>query len=221
MKVFIILSIFCAAAFAEDYCYKDARRACGTKLSLDMKNCTAKYGAIERAEASLQKFAYHHFIRSFDYLLLSTHFANYQKNRPGFEKLFRDLSDNKWHEGIELIKYITSRGGEMQFNDVDNLVESEDGNFDLHEITAIAKALDIEKKMANEASEIHHRIWHKSVLHDPEITDYIEKEFVHKEKDLIRKLAGYSTDLKDLLNPEDGSLSLFLFDEFLQGNKLF
>lgn len=188
-------------------------------------NCSAKYGAIEKVQPALQQYINHHFVRSFEYLLMSTHFANYQKNRAGFEKLFRELSDNKWHEGIEMIKYLDSRGGEMDFNRIAEDVakeEEKERSFELYELAAVARALDTEKKMALEANSIHSEATRKnSNFHDPEISDYIEKEVVHKEKDLIRKLAGYATDLTNLLNKQDSSLSLFLFDEYLQNNKLF
>ncbi|XP_023024932.1 ferritin light chain [Leptinotarsa decemlineata] len=223
MKVFIVIAIFCAvASAADDYCYKDAVEACKTtnKKYTSTLNCTARYGAIDAVQPELQKFANHHFIRSFEYLLMSTHFANYEKNRAGFEKLFRSLSDSKWEEGIELIKYITKRGGYMNFAAIseDLALENEvDRSFELYELAAVAKALDFEKKFALEAHEIHSEATRKSKsFHDPEISDHLEKEFVHKQRDVIRKLAGYTTDLSDLLDGPDSSLSLFLFDEYLQ-----
>ncbi|KAG5898578.1 hypothetical protein JTB14_016590 [Gonioctena quinquepunctata] len=223
MKVFIVFAIICAvASAAEDFCYKDVVDACKTtnKKYTSTLNCTAKYGAIEAVQPDLQKFANHHFIRSFEYLLMSTHFANYEKNRAGFEKLFRSLSDEKWHESIELIKYITKRGGEMDFNKLsEDIMEEkpEERSFELYELTAMARALDVEKKFAVEAHKIHSEATRKSKsFHDPEISDYLEKEFLHKQRDVIRKLAGYTTDLSDLLDGPDSSLSLFLFDEYLK-----
>ncbi|CAH1176752.1 unnamed protein product [Phaedon cochleariae] len=224
MKSFIIIAVFfCAAASAsEDYCYKDVVEACKTtsKKYTTGLNCTAKYGAIDAVQADLQKYANLHLVRSFEYLLMSTHFANYEKNRPGFEKLFRGLSDDKWSNGIEVIKYIAKRGGEMNFNVVgDDLLQEaeEDRSFELYELSAIARALDNEKRFALEAHHIHSEATRKSKsFHDPEISDYLEKEHVHKDRDLVRKLAGYTTDLSALLNGPDSSLSLFLFDDYLQ-----
>ncbi|XP_056635854.1 ferritin light chain, oocyte isoform [Diorhabda carinulata] len=223
MKAFIVFSVFYVAAFAvEDFCFQDAVTACNPTAAkyVEKLNCTAKYGAIDGLETGIQKFTNHHIIRSFEYLLLSTNFATYERNRKGFEKLFRDLSDNKWHEGIELIKYITSRGGEHNFNVISSEVKGEEiepVSFDLRELTAIAKALDTEKKFANEAHALHREATRNNrQFHDPEISDYIEHEFAHKEKDLIRKLAGYSSDLTKLLSGPDHSLALFMFDEYLQ-----
>jgi ferritin heavy chain len=223
MKIFVILSVFYVAASAvEDYCFQDAVTACNPRGSkyVEKLNCTAKYGAIEGLESEIQKFTNHHIIRSFEYLLLSTHFATYERNRKGFEKLFRDLSDNKWHEAIELIKYTTSRGGEHNFNVISNEVKEENTesvSFDLRELTAVAKALDTEKKFADEAHSIHREATRNNrQFHDPEISDYLEREFIHKEKNLIRKFAGYTSDLTKLLSDNDHSLALYMFDEFLQ-----
>ncbi|XP_072393553.1 ferritin light chain-like [Diabrotica undecimpunctata] len=223
MKTFIVLSFLCVAALAsEDFCYQDAVTACNPTAAkyVDKLNCTAKFGAIDAVESDLQKFINHHFIRSFEYLLLATNFATYERNRAGFEKLFRGLSDNKWHEGIEFIKYLTSRGGQMNFNAISKDIKSEEAesrSFDLRELTAIAKALDIEKKFVHEAHSIHREATRNNKqFHDPEISDYLEKEVVHKERDLIRKLAGYSTDLAGLLNGPDSSLALYMFDDYLQ-----
>ncbi|KAJ8956767.1 hypothetical protein NQ314_006641 [Rhamnusium bicolor] len=189
-------------------------------VSTSRINCTAKYGAIDGVEESLQTYVNHHFIRSFEYLLMATHYANYEKNRPGFEKLFRGLSDDTWKEGIELIQYITTRGGEMNFNLVSSEVTAEevgDPNFELYELNSIAKALDIEKKLAMEAHKIHAEATRKnSKFHDPEISSHLEHEFMAKQRDIIRKLAGYTSDLSALLNTPDNSLALYLFDDYLQ-----
>ncbi|KAJ8979927.1 hypothetical protein NQ317_003669 [Molorchus minor] len=224
MKAFFtVLSVLLVGVLAsEEYCYDDVVRACKTtnKLSTSPINCTAKYGAIDGVEEYLQKYVNHHFIRSFEYLLMSTHYANYEKNRLGFEKLFRGLSDETWHDAIELIQYITKRGGEMNFQTVSNDIiseEQQDANFELYELQSIAKALDIEKKLAVEAHRIHGEATRKnSKFHDPEISSHLEHEFMPKHRDTIRKLAGYTSDLSTLLNGPDSSLSLYLFDEYLQ-----
>lgn len=148
---------------------------------------------------------------------MSTHFANYERNRPGFEKLFRHLSDEKWEDAIDIIKYITKRGGSMNFDAVaTDVIEEEDRSFDLYEFPAVAQALDIEKKLTMQAQAIHSDATRRGPRnYDPEMSSYIENEFLHEQRDIIRKLAGYTTDLYSLLNGPDSSMSLFLFDEYL------
>ncbi|XP_028138873.2 uncharacterized protein LOC114333216 isoform X2 [Diabrotica virgifera virgifera] len=224
MKAFIVLSIFCVAALAsQDSCYNDAVTACdpAAARSVDkLNNCNAKFGGIDSAQSDLQKFVNHNFIRSFEYLLLATNFDNYQRNRKGFEKLFRGLSDKKWNDGIEFIKYLTARGGEVDFNEISDGVKKEEAqpvSFDLNELTAVSKALDLEKKYVHDAFSIHLGAARSNKqFYDPELTDYLEKEVVHEQREIIRKLAGYSTDLSGLLDGPDSSLALFMFDDYLQ-----
>nr|AIL26079.1 ferritin 2 [Monochamus alternatus] len=220
MKAFIVFTTLWAVgiALASESCYRDVESVCtpSNKLSTVTTHCTAKYGAIDQIEPRLQKYVNNHFTRSFEYLLMSTHFANYNKNRPGFEKLFRGLSDDTWEDGIELIQYITKRGGKMNFNVLSDFDERSP-DFELYEYYSIAKALDTHKELALEAYTLHKEAAKEnSKFHDPEISSYIEHEFMHKHRDIIRKLAGYTTDLNNILNGTDSSLSLYLFDEYLQ-----
>lgn len=147
---------------------------------------------------------------------MSTHYGNYRKNREGFGKLFRGLSDSKWEEAIEIIEHVTQRGGEMEFHPPPK-IENSPPAYELYEIQSVAKALDIEKQLALEAFKIHKEASARSEgKHDPEIASYIENEFVHDQSKTIRKLAGYVTDLNKMLSGQDGSLALYLFDEYLQ-----
>lgn len=49
------------------------------------------------------------------------------------------------------------------------------------------------------------------------MASYLENNLVHQQADLIRELSGYTNDIKHLIgNQPDPSLSLYLFDEYLQ-----
>lgn len=87
-------------------------------------NCNAKYGAIEALQTDLQAYANAHIESSFEFLLMSTHFANYEVNREGFQALYRKLSDKLWEDSIDLIKYIAQRGGKMNFNQLPRFKKS-------------------------------------------------------------------------------------------------
>lgn len=184
-----------------------------------LTNCNARYGAIEAVLPDLQKYVTTHITRSYEYLLMATHYANYEKNRVGFENLFHKLSDSTWEDAIDLIKYIGKRGGRMNFqmrkDDLNG--DGQGGNFELYEMESLARALDVEKQLAVDAHNIHREATrNRKEFHDPEISSYLEEKFVHKHADIIRKLSGYTYDLSSLLNGPDSSLSLFLFDEYLQ-----
>lgn len=189
-------------------------------------HCSAKYGGMtddnQHLLKELQQYANLHIKRSFEYLLVSTHFANYEHNRVGFEKLFHKLSDETWNDGIEIIKHITKRGGVHRFDERMPLVEKDKPNYEDYELQAMAKAVDVQKHLAEKALDIHrdalkHHKDHGHSLHDAEIAHYIEEEFAEKQAESVRTLVGHVTDLRKLLlEGKDGSLALHLFDEYLQ-----
>lgn len=81
-----------------------------------LANCNAKYGSIDNMQADLQAYANAHIEANFDFLLLSSHFGNYEANREGFKALYRKLADEAWEKSIDIIKFITKRGGRMDLN---------------------------------------------------------------------------------------------------------
>ncbi|KAF7287527.1 hypothetical protein GWI33_005894 [Rhynchophorus ferrugineus] len=234
MKTFIVLSaLFAIGLCADEVCYKDTQRACSStssKLVPGTPNCNAKYGAIDFMQTELQQYANQLLYRSFDFLLMSTYFGNYLKNRPGFEKLYRTYSDNLWNDGIELIKYLDVRGGSMDFGNIPSVLGEAAGgaeakpapqpNWELNEYLSLSKALDLEKELAGEVFKIHlYADDHTPGHYDAELTHHLEEVFVSKHRDIVRNLAGYTKDLGEMLDTADSSLAVYLFDELLQSGK--
>ena len=89
-----------------------------------LKNCDAKYGSFEAMQPELQAYANAHIESSFEYLLMSTHFGNYEANREGFKGLYRKLSNDAWEKAIDIINFITKRGGRMNFNQLPHFKKS-------------------------------------------------------------------------------------------------
>lgn len=166
--------------------------------------------------AELQKYANLHIMRSFEYLLVATHFSNYVNNREGFEKVFRKLSDSTWEDGIDLIKHIALRGGNHSFTErmVDGLPGKK--TYELYELQSLGRAVDVQKHLADEAFKIHNIALRKHEIHDPEIAQYIEEEFAEKHAEEVRKLVGHVSDLRRMSEGSDASLALHLFDDYLQ-----
>ncbi|XP_011643571.1 ferritin heavy polypeptide-like 17 [Pogonomyrmex barbatus] len=218
MLFFGVLSALFLTAFAE-YCYTDIESACSTnpKNGGLVSNCNAKYGAIETLQPELQAFANANIETSFEFLLLSTHFGNYEANREGFKKLYRKLSDKSWEEAIDLIKYIAERGGKMDMNQLprSKKLVKDSRILELTELSSLAKALDSEKQLADEALRIHSQAQHHT-KQDAAVAHYIEEHFMESLTERVRQLAGYSNDLKNMLEERDASLSVFLFDEYLK-----
>lgn len=86
---------------------------------------------------------------------------------------------------------------------------------ELNEVNSLARALDIEKQLAEEALRIHSQSLHHP-KQDAAIGHYLEEEFMESQAQTIRNLAGHTSDLKNLLASKEASLALFMFDEFLK-----
>ncbi|KZC05564.1 PREDICTED: ferritin heavy polypeptide-like 17 [Dufourea novaeangliae] len=220
MLSFGILSILLAVASAE-FCYPDVEKACGTTpIPADeqlMPNCNAKYGAIQELQADLQAYASANIESSFEFLLMSSFFGNYEANRDGFKKLYRKYSDQLWEDSINVIKYITKRGGEMNFNQLPRIQKSVNGSrvLELNELNSLAKALDTQKQLATEALRIHSEAMPYN-KHDAAVAHYIEEQFLEGHTERVRELAGYTTELKSLSSQHNPAVSVFLFDEILK-----
>ncbi|XP_076621896.1 ferritin 2 light chain [Colletes latitarsis] len=220
MLFFGVLSILLAVASAE-FCYSDVEGACSTKLTSNdgalIPNCNAKYGAIDALQADLQSYVNANIESSFEFLLMSSYFGNFEAQREGFRKLYRKHSDKTWEDAIDLMKYITKRGGRMNFNQLPRFKKSakESRVLELNELNSLAKALDTQKQLAEEAIRIHGQA-HPHNKHDASVAHYIEEQFFESQTGHVRDLSGYTNVLKNLLTERDPSVSIFLFDEILK-----
>jgi len=223
----VVCLLAVSGALAADSCYQDVSLDCGqaNPNGLALPRCNAVYGEYGRhgnVASELQAYGNLHLERSYEYLLSSAYFNNYQTNRAGFSKLFKKLSDDAWNKNIEIIKHITMRGGEMNFaqRSTQKPVERKNYTVELHELDSLAKALDTQKELAERAFYIHREATRNSQhLHDPEVAQYLEEEFIEDQSKTIRALAGHTSDLKSFItanNGQDLSLALYLFDEYLQ-----
>lgn len=222
--LFCVLAV--SGALAADSCYQNVEMDCSqVSNSLALPRCNAKYGEYGshgNVAAELQAYANLHLERSYEYLLSSAYYNNYETNRVGFSKLFKKLSDEAWEKTIDIIKHVTMRGDEMNFAQRSTQKTADRRNYtvEVHELEALAKALDTQKELAERAFYIHREATRNSQhLHDPEVAQYLEEEFIEYQAKKIRDLAGHTNDLKRFITANSGqdlSLGLYLFDEYLQ-----
>ncbi|XP_075148889.1 ferritin 2 light chain isoform X1 [Haematobia irritans] len=224
---FAVLAAICAVVKTEEVCHNNVVRACssstlsaitGMFASESPSICNARYGGIDHVEPEIQAYVNSQLTKSYEYLLLATYFNSYQKNRPGFNKLYQGLSDRSFDDTIDLIKKLTSRGGRVNFNTVHESpasVSKQRMQMEVDELHSLAMALDNEKQLTNGAIHVHTRSVHASER-DPEIAQYMEEKFLGKQAESVRKLSGYANDLSKLMNQQDPSLAVYLFDEYLQ-----
>lgn len=162
-------------------------------------------------------------VRSYEYLFLSAQFGTFGKDRPGFQKLLKELSDNAWNKGIEMIKEMTKRGHFHKFI-MDNHVETIVSNANVTELVALAKAAEIEKGLLVKANDLHRHHSHASFRvenscgYDAGLAHYINNEILTGKTETVRTLVGHVNQLKRLFvnDKKTYPLALFMFDQHLQ-----
>lgn len=193
-----------------------------------MVHCNATFSGFSSHLSSLQGYANDQLAKSYDYLLLATNFGSHVKNRPGFEKQFLALSNKAWENTIDLIKHITLRGGAHDFRARPHLRNVPQPTahkkvLELNELESLALALESEKLLSAEAHSLHEQYSRHHASHpgqyDPEVAHYLEENFIEGQAETIRRLSGYTNDLKRLIKVDTGaqstSLNVFLFDDYL------
>lgn len=221
--LYAFVAIFLTVSAQEDYCVSNMIQSCNgiEDRSAELDNCNATFSGFQSGIEHLQAYANEQILKSYDYLLLASNFGTYVKNRPGFAKQFKGLSDSAFNRGIDLIKHMTKRGGEHNFFKTrrSQATTPQRRVLELNEISGMAFALDNEKQLALEAHALHERYSHANHKshYDAEIAHYLEEEFIEAQASTVRKLSGYITDLRKLLSgSEEPSLLLYMYDEYLQ-----
>ncbi|XP_037949448.1 ferritin-1 heavy chain-like [Teleopsis dalmanni] len=251
---FILVSCLCAAVYAatekketatekketwttSNNCNMLLERVClqPSPLKIDGKIaelCNAKYNIFDNKHVS--DYVGELLFKSYEYLYLATRFGAYQKNRSGFQKLYKELSDKHFDEAIDLIKHINKRGVSINMLEIiSNSKEyKKDVKFyslDKDELHSLGIALDIEKELFEKAANVTNHAIHdidntekngrhtKHYKHrDPEFAHYFEEKFLGSQAETVRKLSGYFNDLLKIVRDEQQELGFYMFDEYLQ-----
>ncbi|EAU77119.3 soma ferritin [Anopheles arabiensis] len=222
--VFVLGFVLVASAFATDLSANDCE--------INVEECSPTYSSFlsrsgKTVENDLKQYTSQLVDKSFHFLMMSSAFNKHSLDRPGFEKLYRKISDKAWADAIELIKYQSRRGS------FGHLVQPSKGEnygkvLDVQELSSLQFALDYEKQMAKEAHAIHRKISHAhskagsngsdDVYHyDPDAAHYLDENIIEYQSGVVRDLAGYVHNLKHFTSAKHAANDLgnHVFDEFL------
>ncbi|XP_062560899.1 ferritin light chain-like [Armigeres subalbatus] len=196
--------------------------------SSDVNQFTAQFSSVNHVFNDLQTFTNQQLDKSFDFLLLSFTFDKYDLNRPGFEKLYRKISDKAWEDTEKLIKYQSKRGLTVQLDGVQSGVVSQlnEGKvggktslLDSNELSSLKVALGYEKILADESHRIHKKISHahdKGQAYDPDVAHFLDEEVIEYQSGTVRKLTGYIHNLHSIIEEANTKeLGIHMFDEYL------
>uniref|UniRef100_A0A2M3ZZA1 Ferritin n=1 Tax=Anopheles triannulatus TaxID=58253 RepID=A0A2M3ZZA1_9DIPT len=230
--VFGIVLIFASAFAASD------SGAC----EADVEECNPNYSSFlthagKTVENDLRKYTSQLVDKSYRFLILSSAFNKYSLDRPGFEKLYRKISDKAWEDAIDLIKYQSRRGSfghlvnpksDQPSSDQAKILsrpENYSTVLDVNELSSLQFALEYEKALAQEAHAIHRKVSHAAhktsggdfYHYDPDAAHYLDEKIIEYQSGTVRDLAGYIHNLKHFSRNSQGAsdLGVHLFDEFL------
>nr|AAV84217.1 ferritin light chain-like [Culicoides sonorensis] len=229
--IFTVALLSISAARADQkYCL--AKEGLDSPLDERIECSSSRVGGfVKHNDALSQKltnYAWDQIVASYDHLLLSVNFDTYTKDRPGFEKLYRGLSDKAWEKAVEVLKYVAKRGGKPDVTSIQTQLS--DGNVieaSVSELKSLAEAVKLEKSLANHALKLHSAV--QNHHHDTEkdldagVAHFVEEELIEYQTESVRTLVGYHNDFKTILKGQavcttdkNTQLACFLFDDYLQ-----
>lgn len=191
----------------------------------NMKKCTARFSGYAYVTTDIADLTTQLLDQSYDFLFLSTAFNQHNKDRPGFEKLYRNIADKAWADAIALMKYQSKRGHRAKLN--------AGYKYANHELRSLADptlaeehkslklAMEYEKLVAETTHAIHRKssVAHQSPpQYDPDVAHFFDEKIVQGRADSVRKLTGYIHQLEDILNVDKNTkdMGLHLFDQYLK-----
>uniref|UniRef100_T1E2C5 Putative secreted ferritin g subunit n=1 Tax=Psorophora albipes TaxID=869069 RepID=T1E2C5_9DIPT len=186
---------------------------------------TAQFSAVSHVAQDLQTFTNQMLDKSWDFLLLSSVFNQYSMNRPGFEKLHREVSDRAWEDCIETAKYLSQRGVPLTFNGVQGSVAGQllksgrNSLLDSTEMSSLQLGLGYEKVLAEEVHRIHKKISHahdSGKAYDPDVAHFLDEKYDEQQRKQIREYSGHIHVLNRVLGESNTKdLGLHMFDDIL------
>ena len=143
----------------------------------------------EECEAGINKQINLELYASYVYMSMAGHFDRDDVALKGFAKFFKHSSDEEREHAEKLIKYQNKRGGRVVLQDIKKPERDEWGTG----LAAMQAALDLEKHVNQSLLDLH-ELANKN--NDPQMTDFLEGEYLKEQVESIKELADHVTNLK-------------------------
>jgi len=180
-------------------------------------SCTTRFGSFPEMNWEAETLVEKHMKASIDYLFMGSRFNEWKVNRKGFSGYFNKLSDAKWEQTKDLLKYMISRGGELTSN-FSVLVSNNRDDHVLDELPALGKALDTEKAITNNIQHLAHRASVHTTNHnymDGAFYNFLSEDVAEHQipriQDLSRHVHTLSSAMKTTKDT-DSAFVLYLYD---------
>jgi len=156
----------------------------------------------EECEAGVNKQINLELYASYVYQQLAFHFNRDDVALPGFEKFFRESSNEEREHAEKFMKFQNQRGGRILLQDVAKPSKQEWSSG----LEAMQAALDLEKTVNQSLLDLHAVA---TKHNDPQFCDFLETEYLNEQVESIKKLGDYVTNLKRV----GSGLGEYMFDK--------
>lgn len=144
----------------------------------------------------------------YTYLSMAAHFSRDDNYLPGFVKFFKEAAEEEHKHAMMFMEYQNKRGGRVKLHAIREPCADQWGNG----LLALKTALKLEKKIYRSLLDMHDVA---EKVHDHQMMDYIEANFLNEQIDSINLLGRHIGSLQRL---GDG-LGEYQFDKLTLGGK--
>ena len=153
----------------------------------------ARQKFVDECEAAINEQINVEYNASYAYHSLFAYFDRDNVALKGFAKFFKESSDEERDHAEKLIKYQNMRGGRVRLQSIVTPLTEFDHPEKGDALYAMELALALEK-LVNEKLHNLHSV--ASRCNDPQLTDFVESEFLEEQVEAIKKISEYVAQLR-------------------------
>ncbi|RLN30280.1 hypothetical protein C2845_PM05G32750 [Panicum miliaceum] len=153
----------------------------------------ARQKFVDECEAALNEQINVEYNASYAYHSLFAYFDRDNVALKGFAKFFKESSDEEREHAEKLMKYQNARGGRVRLQSIVTPLTEFDHPEKGDALYAMELALALEK-LVNEKLHNLHAVATK--CNDPQLTDFIESEFLSEQVEAIKKISEFVAQLR-------------------------
>ncbi|KAF6200264.1 hypothetical protein GE061_006567 [Apolygus lucorum] len=142
---------------------------------------------------------------SYVYLSMSYHFDRDDVALKGFHEYFKKASDEEREHAMKLMKYLNSRGGRIQLQNISKPTKDDWSTAE----EAVAAALQLEKDVNMSLLNLHGIA---NSHNDANLCDFLENEYLQEQVDSIKSLGDLLTNVHRV----GEGLGIFVLDKELE-----
>ncbi|PUZ43386.1 hypothetical protein GQ55_8G004700 [Panicum hallii var. hallii] len=153
----------------------------------------ARQKFVDECEAAINEQINVEYNASYAYHSLFAYFDRDNVALKGFAKFFKESSDEEREHAEKLMKYQNTRGGRVRLQSIVTPLTEFDHPEKGDALYAMELALALEK-LVNEKLHNLHAV--ATRCNDPQLTDFIESEFLSEQVEAIKKVSEYVAQLR-------------------------